>query len=179
MYKLILVIFIILINHNSCLRITNFFRKRNCYSRISINQNNIYSDKEILKKNDKFYIYIDGEKSLKAKVIKEYIFNKDIQNNYIEFNNTDNDNLENVIECNDNIENVIECNDNIENVIECNDNIENNSLENEIEKEYKNKIINVPENILSLFVFLFLYLSMNSYMLGLQLRKKIYNIMNK
>ena len=175
MYKLILVIFI-LINQTNCLRISNFFRKRNCYSRISINQNNIYSDKEILKKNDKFYIYIDGEKSLKAKVIKEYIFNKDIQNNYIEFNNTENNNLENGIKCNGNIEN-----NSLENGIECNDNTENNDndLENDIEEEYKNKIINIPENILSLFVFLFLYLSMNSYLLGGQLRKKIDNIINK
>jgi hypothetical protein len=177
MYKLILVIFI-LINQTSCLRISNFFRKKNCYSRISINQNNIYSDKDILNKNDKFYIYIEGEKSLKAKIIKEYKSNKDIQNNYIKFNeNTEiNNDIENEIEFNKNTKN-----NDIENETECNKNMENNDndLENDIEKEYRNKSINIPENILSLFVFLFLYLSMNSYMLGLQLRKKIDNIINK
>ena len=178
MYKLISVIFIILMNQTSCLRISNFFRKKNCYSRISINQNNIYSDKDILKKNDKFYIYIEGEKSLKAKIIKEYKSNKNIQNNYIKFNeNTENNNdIENEIKFNENTKN-----NDIENETECNENTENNDndLENDIEEEYKNKIINIPENILSLFVFLFLYLSMNSYMLGVQLRKKIYNIINK
>ena len=138
MYKWILVIFMLL-NNTISFKIQNFFRKKICYSKILIKKNNIYSNKEILQKNDDFYIYISGKKSFKAKIIKDY---KDINN--------------------------LEIND---------DNLEINK-ENKNEIKNKNKIINITQNVLSFFLFLFLYFSMNSYMLGVQLRKKINNNIN-
>ena len=141
----------LLIQKNNTLRI-NIFDRNRCQSKISIKKNNIISDKH-LKKNDKFYIYLEGEKSFKAKIIKEYKSNKDIQNTE---NNGDLENTEN--------------NDGLENDIHYND---------DIEEKYKINIINIPRNILSLLFFLFLYLSMNSYMFGFQLRKKIDNVISK
>ena len=158
--KFTILLLCLLIQKNNTLRI-NIFNRNRCQSKISIKKNNIISDKH-LKKNDKFYIYIEGEKSLKAKIIKEYKPNKDIQNTGIigDLENKENNGYLENTENNDDFENDIQYND-------------------DIEKKYKNNIINIPENILSLFFFLFFYLSMNSYMFGVQLRRKIDNIINK
>ena len=154
----ILIIFI-LTNLTSCLKIQQFLRNTKC-SKISINQNNInYFDKGYLKKNDKIDIYIEGKKSFKAKIIREY--------------NLQDDNL---------IDNEME--DEIEKYkFQENNFVFDNEIEdkiiNEIDNKNTNQIVSTTSNIFSFFFVSFLYLSLNSYLFGLQLRKKIYDFMNK
>ena len=153
-----ILIFLFLTNLTSCLKIKHFLRNKEC-SKISINQNNInYFDKGYLKKNDKIDIYIEGKKSFKAKIIREYNLQDDIL--------IDNETEDKVEKYNFKENNFF-------------DNGIDSKITNEIDNKNKNQIISTASDIFALFLLSFLYLSLQSYMIGLQLRKKIDDFMNK
>ena len=155
--KYIILIFIFFTDLSSCIKINNIFKKK-CSSIISINRNNVnYISGDFLEKNDNFYIYLEGQKSFKAKIIKQYNFeNKDQENDTIE-NDFENTEIQNHFE------------------YDVSNNFESNEVKsNEVSIEEKNKIISSTSNILSLILVLFIYLSINSYMFGMKLREKYF-----
>jgi hypothetical protein len=164
----ILIIFFLL-HKTNCF---NLFKPTKIKNKLFIKTQQILSNDKKLKKNSKFDIYIDNTKVFRGKILKEYDLVEEQEEDLVELVEEQEDDLEEdlVEEQEEDLAEQLEENQDLaeqldNQVANCNEVVQNTD-------SLLKTIVDLPKNIAYITLLGILYLGVNAYIFGIQIRKK-------